>query len=66
MSTIHDPSLHSAKGKVNPDSPTRQYEIDGLSGATITSRGIEALLHYWLGKDGFNPFLNQLKKEKDV
>ena len=54
------------KGKVAPNSPNAQYEVDGLSGATITSRGVDALLRYWLGEEGFKPFLTQLRKEEGL
>lgn len=33
------------------------YRVDGLSGATITSRGVTALLRFWLGENGFGPYL---------
>ncbi|MBG99667.1 MAG: Na(+)-translocating NADH-quinone reductase subunit C [Solibacterales bacterium] len=33
------------------------HRIDGLSGATITSRGVTNMLHFWLGEDGFGPYL---------
>jgi Na+-transporting NADH:ubiquinone oxidoreductase subunit C len=33
------------------------YQVDGLSGATITSRGVTSLLRFWLGDDGFGPYL---------
>jgi Na+-transporting NADH:ubiquinone oxidoreductase subunit C len=49
------------KGKVNPNSPNILYQVDGLSGATITSRGVRDLLRYWLGEDGFGPFLNNIR-----
>lgn len=49
------------KGKVDPGSPDQQYQIDGLAGATITSRGVDALLHYWLGEGGFKPLLDRLR-----
>jgi Na+-transporting NADH:ubiquinone oxidoreductase subunit C len=35
------------------------YRVDGLSGATITSRGVSNMLAYWLGPDGFGPFLEK-------
>ncbi len=54
------------KGKVVPNSPNAQFEADGLSGATITTRGIDALLQYWLGAEGFKPFLTQFRKEEGV
>lgn len=39
------------------------HRVDGLSGATITSRGVTATLRFWLGEDGFGPYLEQLRKE---
>ncbi len=37
-----------------------EHEIDGLSGATLTSRGVANLVQYWLGDDAFGPLLKQL------
>ncbi len=51
------------KGSVNPDSKSAISQVDGLSGATITSNGVESLLKYWLGKNGYNPFLKRIAKE---
>ena len=39
------------------------YAIDGLSGATITSRGVTNLVQFWLGPDGFGPYLARLRDE---
>ena len=33
------------------------YEIDGLAGATLTARGVESTIHFWLGDMGFGPFI---------
>ena len=41
----------------------RTHQIDGLSGATITSRGVSNAVRYWL-KDGFGPFLQKLDTRK--
>jgi len=49
------------KGAVDSSSADAQYQIDGLAGATLTARGITNLVHFWLGNDGFEPFLNNLK-----
>jgi len=46
---------------VIPNDPKFQYRVDGLSGATITSRGVRDLLRYWLGENGFKPFLDRLR-----
>ncbi len=39
------------------------YGVDGLSGATITSRGVTNLLRYWASDDGYGPFLAKFKTE---
>jgi Na+-transporting NADH:ubiquinone oxidoreductase subunit C len=39
------------------------YEVDGISGATKTSNGITNLLRFWLGENGFGPFLKRLERE---
>ena len=52
------------KGKVTPNSADAQYQIDGLSGATITTRGVDALLHYWLGENAFKPLIDRLRSMK--
>jgi Na+-transporting NADH:ubiquinone oxidoreductase subunit C len=49
------------KGSVDEVRPDAIHQVDGLSGATITSRGVTGLLRFWLGEDGFGPFLRKLK-----
>ena len=39
------------------------YSVDGLSGATITGRGVNQLLHYWLGEQGFGPYLERFRSQ---
>ena len=38
------------------------YQVDGLSGATLTSRGVTYLLQFWLGDDAFGPYLDNFRK----
>ncbi len=45
------------KGMAGP-ADVDPYRVDGLSGATITSRGVGALVRFWLGNDGFGPYLS--------
>lgn len=37
------------------------YEVDGITGATRTMKGITNMLHFWLGDQGFGPFLARLR-----
>lgn len=55
------PIIDIVKGSVDPSSSKANSQVDGLSGATITSNGVEQLVHYWLGKDGYGPFLSNFR-----
>jgi Na+-transporting NADH:ubiquinone oxidoreductase subunit C len=50
------------KGSVDPRSAKAEHQVDGLAGATLTSKGVNNLLHFWLGENGFGPLLANLKK----
>lgn len=49
------------KGNVDRNGPRAAHQVDGLSGATLTSNGVNNLLKYWLGPQGFGPYLAQLR-----
>ena len=49
------------KGSVDPGSADAPWQVDGLAGATLTARGVTNLVQFWLGKNGFEPFLNNLQ-----
>ena len=56
-----EPAAYVFKGTApNSDS----HAVDGLSGATITSRGVTNLLRYWASEDGYGPFLTDLKNRE--
>jgi len=57
-----EPRLRVVKGGVDPDSSDAAYEVDALSGATLTSRGVSRMFQYWFGEDGYGPFLAGLRK----
>ncbi len=50
------------KGAVNPEGNLAAWQVDGLSGATLTSKGVHNLVQFWLGQDGFAPFLSNLRQ----
>ncbi len=54
-----------ALDEVDPDSPDAAYEVDGLTGATRTCSGVTQLLRYWLGEDGFAPFLERVRLKNE-
>ena len=55
-----DVSIGLIKGSVDPSAPNADWQIDGLAGATLTARGVTNLVQFWLGANGFQPFLNNL------
>lgn len=54
--------INVIKGRVDPGSDQAPRQIDGLSGATITTRGVDQLIKYWLDENGFGPFLSRLRE----
>ncbi|MBQ9274034.1 MAG: Na(+)-translocating NADH-quinone reductase subunit C [Succinivibrio sp.] len=46
----------------NPDTtgPGKDFEVDALSGATLTTNGVDHFTHYWFG-DAYKPFLAKLR-----
>jgi Na+-transporting NADH:ubiquinone oxidoreductase subunit C len=56
--------LALVKGTVDPANPDAVYQVDALAGATMTSRGVTNLIRYWLGKDGFEPFLKKVRTQR--
>lgn len=56
-----DPELRLIKGSVGSDTPDSEFKVDGLSGATLTSNGVTHLIQFWMGENGYAPFLNNLR-----
>lgn len=52
--------LEVIKGKTdNAKADQKRHMVDGLSGATLTTRGVNNLLQYWLGESGYGPFFKR-------
>ncbi len=60
-----EPKLAVKKGQAGP-AKEDPYHVDGLSGATLTSRGVTNLVQFWMGDDGFGPYLSKYRKENGV
>ncbi len=54
------PSIEVIKGQAGPASED-PYRVDGLSGATLTSRGVTHLMDFWFGEHGFKPYLTNFR-----
>ncbi len=54
-------AIQLVKGSVDPASSMASNSVDGLSGATLTSRGVTNLLQFWMSDLGYKPFLDKLR-----
>lgn len=43
-----------------------QYEVDGLTGATVTGDAVTRLIRFWLGPNGYTPLIKQMKNSPPV
>ncbi len=53
-------------GMVDPTSTAAAYEVDGLTGATITAAAVTTLVRYWFGAHGYGPLLARIAEEPPV
>ena len=54
----NQPAITIAKGAYQTN---KAHGIDSLSGATLTSNGVQGTFDYWFGANGFGPYLMKLK-----
>lgn len=50
-------AIRVIKGTVDTAAAGAEYKVDGLAGATLTSNGVSNLVRFWVGENGFGPFL---------
>ena len=56
-------ALEVIKGRVEDGDIMSMYKVDGLSGATITSRGVSNMVSYWFSDSGYANLLKELNYE---
>ncbi len=47
------------KGGVKKGNPAEQYQVDGLSGATLTANGVTRTFKFWFGEEGYLTFIKK-------
>lgn len=55
------PAIDVLKGTVDPGMNNAENKIDGLSGATLTSVGVENTFKFWLSESGYAKFLANVR-----
>ncbi len=58
---LGNPIVRVIKGRVDPQAQDASHQIDGLSGATLTSNGVEHLVNFWLGQNGYGKFIQKMR-----
>jgi Na+-transporting NADH:ubiquinone oxidoreductase subunit C len=54
------------KGRVPVEGNSQvEHQVDGITGATLTGDGVTNLLRYWLGEQGFGPYLQGLRQGRE-
>lgn len=59
-----EPTLEVVQGEDVGPPEEEPHRVDGLSGATITARGVHNMIHFWMGDEGFGPLLKRLREEQ--
>jgi Na+-transporting NADH:ubiquinone oxidoreductase subunit C len=62
LDSDYEPAITVIKGAAGPVSED-PYHVDGLSGATLTARGVSHLVQFWLGDEGFGPYLERFREQ---
>ena len=59
----HDQMLFRiAEGPVTEGASGADYQVDGITGATVTANAVTALMRYWFGPGGYGPLLERLRE----
>lgn len=62
----NDVAISVAKGKSGSSPEAMTHQVDGLSGATLTIQGVNNLMNFWFGENGFKPFFEQLQEKGGI
>lgn len=54
-------ALGLIKGVVDTSKAGSEFQVDGLAGATLTSRGVTNLIKYWMSSEGFAAYLEKVR-----
>lgn len=56
-------AIEVVKGSVDSSTSNSENKVDGLAGATLTSKGVSHLVRFWVGEKGFGPYLNRMRTQ---
>jgi len=56
------PRFHVSESEVVAGSVSAPYQVDGLTGATVTGNAVTGVVRYWFGPHGYQGFLDHMKE----
>lgn len=56
-------AIQVIKGTVDNGASGAEHKVDGLAGATLTTNGVNNLVRFWMGENGFGPYLDKLRAD---
>ena len=56
-------AIQVIKGTVDAGTADREHKVDGLSGATLTANGVSYMVRFWVGEQGFGPYLDRMQEK---
>lgn len=59
-----EPAILVVKGQAVGPPDVDPHKVDSISGATITSRGVQNLINFWMGEYGYGPFLAWYREQQ--
>jgi len=57
------PAIRLVKTRSQPGTPAAEHEVDALSGATFTTRGVQNLVNFWTGELGYGHLITNMKTQ---
>ena len=60
------PLFNVSEGKVVPGSVHAPFQVDALTGATVTGNAVTGLVQYWFGPHGYKGLLDHMKEHPPV
>ena len=61
-----EPRFNVSEGAVDPGSVHARFQVDALTGATVTANSVTGLVRYWFGPHGYHDVLEHMKEHPPV
>lgn len=63
---VGEARFNVSEGVVDPGSVHAPFQVDALTGATVTGNAVTGIIRYWFGPNGYKEFLDHMKENPPV